>query len=94
MIERYLQSLLVVCLFLWLLWHLEDTKVLSIGKGKAYVSQPECIQVKLIQILFLTELWDTYFHKKGYITYCRLMCSNLFHVWILMVMSAGIIAVP
>jgi hypothetical protein len=55
MIERYLQSLLVVCLFLWLLWHLEDTKVLSIGKGKAYASQPECIQVKLIQILYLTE---------------------------------------
>ena len=94
MIEKYSQSLLVVYQFQWLLWHLEGTKELSTEKDKAFVSQPECIQVKQTQILFLMELWDTYFPKKVYIISYKLMYSNLFRVWILMVMFVEIIAAP
>jgi hypothetical protein len=94
MIEKYLRSLLVVYQFQSLLWHLEGTKELSIEKDKAFVSQPEYIQVKQTQILFLMELWDTYFPKKVYIISYKLMSSSWFHVWILMAMFVEIIAAP
>lgn len=94
MIERFSRSLLVACLFLLLLWLLEGTKELSIGNDKVYVLQQECILAKRIPTSFLTVLWDTSFHKKVYIIYCKLMCSSLFHAWILMAMFAEIIAAP